>query len=174
MDDAWRRVRTEEAPKRRRRRALDRVVLVAFAPEREEDLRRPLIDDVSGALLRKLSGAATVEQYVSWFERLYLLRRAPSIPGFSGRRFAVLSAREAAFALLPELRGRRVILLGRTVARAFGLRREAFPPFAWVERHGAEFALLPPPTPLHAFWRSYSNRASAARFFGSVVSEILA
>ena len=147
----------------------DRVLLLGQAPARDGDPRRPLIGGRgSGRILQLLTGT-TLRQYSRIFERRNLLQAWPGSAGAKGDLFPMTDAREAANALLPFLAGRRVVLLGTGVARAFGFPPET-PRFEWFERDGTRFALSPHPSPANLWWNAWRNRAEAARFFGSITT----
>lgn len=75
----------------------------------------------SGAVLAAMAGL-TFDEFRRRFDRVNLLRRWPGRePGQAkGHKFPLAAARHAAARL--DVRGRRVVLAGRRVALAFGLR----------------------------------------------------
>ena len=75
-------------------------------------------------------------------------------------------ARVCAEMMLSELRGRRVVLLGSGVARAFGLRCA---PLVWCVLGPAEFAVLPHPSGVNLWWNKEENRRSARAFFSDLL-----
>jgi uracil-DNA glycosylase len=146
----------------------DRVVLLGQAPSRDGDPLRPLIGGGSGRILQLLTGTM-VSQYRELYERRNLLKSWPGAADGKGDHFPTAEAHAAAVALLPRLAGRRVVLLGSGVARAFGFDTLT-PRFCWIERDGVRFALSPHPSPVNRWWNEYRNRAQAARFFGSITT----
>ena len=88
-------------------------------------------------------------------------------------------ARGAAESCLERLRGRRVLFLGRRVAKAFGFGKEDLPPLSWRQavpegsvlgvRTGrrvrfARVAVIPHPSGINAWYNSEENRELASRF----------
>jgi hypothetical protein len=96
------------------------------------------------------------------FEMINLLPRFPGVKpdGSKGDLFPAHLAKISASRLLPELRGRRVVLAGRSVAKAFDLRMDFL-----EERGGALGAesvlLLPHPSGVNLWWNSPENRKRA-------------
>lgn len=144
------------------------VVLIGQAPGRLGDPARPLVGKGSGDLLQRLTGAMP-GQYERLFERRNLLGSWPGRSSAGGDSFPQSEAKHAAQAILPSLAGRRVVLLGSGVARAFGFSAKTTR-FRWVERDGATFALSPHPSQVNRWWNNPRNRAEAARFFGSILT----
>lgn len=117
-----------------------RVVLVGQAPSRRSDPARPLSgrsgDFLSTAAGFKIGGAFDLRNLLSGF------------PGKKGKgdAFPLWKAKIAAWALCRELKGRRVVLLGQNVARAFGFGRPEL--MTWVAGPWPlwETAVLPHPS----------------------------
>jgi len=63
--------------------------------------------------------------------------------------------------MLPELRGRWVLLIGQGVARAFGVQAGLL---EWVEREGAWLAVVPHPSGVNRWWNELRNVERAAAF----------
>src|SRR3990172_5633772 len=144
-----------------------RVILIGQAPSRDGDPERPLLGNPGHeGLLYRLSGAATRDQFEAIFEARNLLAAWPGSSKSKGDRFPIKDARAAAERMLPELAGRRVVLLGVGVAKAFGFKPDT-PRLTWIERDGVTFALSPHPSLVNLWWNDNRNRAEAARFFGS-------
>lgn len=147
---------------------VERVLLIGQAPSRRGRPDRPLIGGRSGAFLMELTGCG-LQQYVRRFERRNLLAEFPgSAP--HGDLFPRLEAREAAERLLPELAGRRVVLVGRAVAEAFSQGTGEF--YQWVrDERGFEFAVIPHPSPVNRHWNEPGARAAAMGFFARLANE---
>lgn len=115
------------------------AVLVGQAPSRHGRPDRPLTGP-SGKAIAEAAGVAYPMQYLATFDRVNVLEHFPRKPvGYTslnpltgdeneyrmpmpGDPFPLEDARTAALALAPELADQVVILLGRGVARCFGLR----------------------------------------------------
>jgi len=119
---------------------------------------RPL-EGRNGKRLASLLGVS-VEEYLSGTDRVNLLNEYPGRAG-NGDAFPLDAARAAAREMLPRLKGRVVILLGRGVARAFGVRAN----FLEIEhRDGVTFATIPHPSGRNRWWNDPANVERAARF----------
>lgn len=135
-----------------RRKGLKRVVLVGQAPSRGSDPKRPL-SGRSGEFLSLLAGFPVRRR----FELRNLLDVFPGKKG-KGDAFPLWKARLAAWELTKKLKGRRVVLLGQNVARAFGMARRGlfhWEPGPWPIR---ETAVFPHPSGINLFWNSPVNR----------------
>jgi len=71
-------------------------------------------------------------------------------------------ARQKAEQVESRLVGRTVLLLGRNVAKAFGLLK--LPWMAWTEKFEANIAVIPHPSGIVIWWNSLENRKQAAIF----------
>lgn len=140
----------------------ERVVLVAPSP----------LPEKAPEFIRWLSGALE-PQYESVYETKILLPWWPGPDRGKGKTYPAADARIAARKMAETLLRRRVVLLGRDVARAFGLA-PAIAPFLWVpgERdwpgEPTRFAFCPYPDEAEKFWRDGRNRGAGARFFGEI------
>lgn len=150
---------------------MDKPILIGQAPNRTMKDPRPLIGGRTGGLLMALAGYADNEPgYLRAFDRVNLLSEWPGANGGKGDRFPAAAARRAADSMAPDLAGRRVILVGRGVCRAFGLRD--LPWFEWLEDpRGFRVAAIPHTSPINSFWNPTANRAEACRFFHRVREE---
>lgn len=139
-----------------------RVVLIGQAPCRKGDPSKPLTGS-SGLKLAQLAGVEFPGEYARLFERVNVLReyRGPAAGG-KGDAFPLSEARAAAKALMPELRGRVVVVLGRNVARAFELHGLGWT--TWWPACGVVWGVIPHPSPLVRWWNDSGNRAQAASF----------
>jgi hypothetical protein len=108
------------------------------------------------------------QQYSEAFDHATLLNAT-----LSNQKF---QAEAAANALLPSLRGRRVVLIGRGLAEAFGLRAPALEWTRMLYRSSVnteaytEMACLPSPSPINSWWNVPANEAAAARFLQAEAS----
>lgn len=108
-----------------------RPVLVGQAPGPNTDPDLPLYPLPRGSAGGRLADymGLSLGQYLRTFERVNLLREYPGARGVKHSRtvdhqqdrFPAQRARTAANALRPMLAGRHVLLMGRGVAKAFGL-----------------------------------------------------
>ena len=138
-----------------------KTLLLGAAPSRSSDPSRPLIGGHSGTKLQELCGL-NLRQYFEAFDRADLLQAYP------GSIWPKVQASAAAAALLPALRGRRVVLVGRGVAEAFGLRAPALEWTRLLYSGDAsayiEVAYLPHPSGLNLWWNCPANTEAAAKF----------
>lgn len=131
------------------------------APSRNADLKRPLIGGKSGYFLQQLCGM-TLLQYVRAFETVNLIDVWPG-PAPKGDLFPPAEAKASAERKAASWSGRRVILLGKNVARAFGHHKT--PPMTWADDpRGFRVAVMPHPSGVNLFWNAPANR-EAARVF---------
>ena len=142
-----------------------RTVIIGQAPSQHSDPRRPLLGGHSGAKLQELCGF-NLRQYFEAFDRANLIKSWPGCAaGGKGDAFPAPEAQAAAHAMLPALFGRRVVLLGRGVAEAFGLRA---PPLEWTRLPcpggWLEAAYLPHPSGINRWWNTKANTSAAADF----------
>lgn len=113
-------------------------------------------DGLSGDRLGRYMGFSGREELRATAECHNLLTRYPGPRGSKGDRFPRWKARTAARELSTSLRERRVLLAGRLVAEAFGVRAEYF---KWV-RHAASFdaVVIPHPSGVNHWWNDPLNR----------------
>lgn len=147
----------------------DRVVIIGQAPSSRSDWRRPLVGGETGENLRALTGLS-MRRYVKTFEFRNVLGHWPGrAPDGKGDLFPRAQARAAAAAMTPELSGRRVVLLGRAVADAFGVRnRKWFEFYLCAETFHA--AVMPHPSRVSRFWNSQDNVDRARAFMRSLIT----
>lgn len=148
-------------------------LIVAQAPSRRSDPSEPL----SGASGRRLAALAGMshEEFLSAFERKNLVGIYPGRDG-KGDRFPMKEAVDAANEIiLHDFRGgRRIVLLGRTVATAF-VGTEILSQFRLLQwhgdliNHGFQVALCPHPSGVSLWWNEPEN-VQAARAFWSALS----
>lgn len=134
-----------------------KTLLLGEAPSRTSDPLRPFSGS-SGDRLRLVLGGALRPSY-------QLANLFSAWPGREsdgkGSRWDAREARAAASAL--DLRGRRVVFVGRRVARAFGHERAPFLEWAEDER-GFRFAVLPHPSGIVRWWNEPANVERARSF----------
>lgn len=130
-----------------------KIVLIGRAPTRGASSTEPL-DGVVGRRLAALAGLDH-KDFMTRFDRVNLVEeRAPPA--------AML---EAADALRPKLKGRKVVLLGATVAAAFRLRENEYTWFKPVEiPPNIELAVMPHVDGKSTWWNEPANEHEARDF----------
>lgn len=157
--------------------AHEAILLVGEAPSATSDPRRPL-EGRTGAKLAALAGMS-MEAFGRRFALANLLHAYPG-PGASGKGSAFpdeearVAASQLRALLSVEPAPRRIVLLGKRVARAFGERAE--PLCAWrPARFGGrdvELAVVPHPSGVNKWYNSPENVALVERFlFEALVEE---
>lgn len=159
-------------------------LLIGQAPGPNTDSDLPLYPvpaQSTGGRLAKLAGMSRRE-YLKSFERINLLR---DFPGRTGRddKFPIGKARVAARAIEPLLAGRAVVLVGRNVARAFGLEElewhtwSEFPVrrFLPVSQRIviAQVAVVPHPSGRNHWYNRSENRRIAREFWEELKKGLL-
>jgi len=142
----------------KRTHSKDRIVLIGQAPSKRGDPAKPLEGKL---IVSRLAGICGIdkEQYMAATERYNVLRRWPGKNG-KGDRFPMRQARRSARRLALRFGGRRVVLLGRSVAKAFGLTIEYL---KWANI-GFTVAVVPHPSGINRWWNGARNKAAARRF----------
>lgn len=117
----------------------------------------------SGARLAAMLGM-TVDEFARRHARLNVFEHYPGRSAGKGDAFPAAAARRAAAAIAPSLAGRRVILLGRAVAAAFG--QPPTPVLAWrPDALGSrQLAVVPHPSGVCRWWNDPDNLSAAAAF----------
>jgi hypothetical protein len=128
------------------------VVIIGEAPT---DGSPYALEGRGGARLAEYAGLSWA-QYLTRTERHNLISRPVDA-------WPTREARDAAQAVWPSLLGRRTILLGQNVARAFGVGEV---PLRWrvVDDHGTEVAIVPHPSGRNLWWNDPEHRSAARRF----------
>lgn len=139
-----------------------RTLVVGEAPSRTSTA--PL-DGPSGRRLAALAGVP-FEELPARFELTNLLDRWPGRGSGPGAAFPRAEARAAAASM--EIEGRRVVLLGKRVASAFGVVGDLLDV---VEHRGAEVLVLPHPSGASRWWNSPDGRARAEAALRSFVGD---
>jgi uracil-DNA glycosylase len=138
-------------------------LLVGQAPGPSGDNSRPLSGRI-GKRLAQLMGVS-FDAYLSTFDRINLLASFPGKSDGKGDKFPLHEAREIASLL--DLGGRPfVLLMGRGVARAFGMI--GTPWLEWFELRGANVAVVPHPSGVNRWWNDAKNEAEARSFLASL------
>jgi uracil-DNA glycosylase len=144
------------------------MVIVGQAPNREQRLRWVgFWASRSGRFFARCAGLTLGELRRICFANV--IRRFPGDQQ-KGDAFPIAEARAGAKRLRRRLRGRRVLMLGGNVARAFGLRAELM---TWSDAGGFEAAVVPHPSGVNRWWNDPRNRAAARRFLRRCVGEHL-
>jgi uracil-DNA glycosylase len=140
-----------------------KLIIVGQAPGRRGDPRQTLKGKVGRRLARTFG--VSEEQYTLCTELHNVLECWPGKHG-KGDRFPMAAAREAARNLKPTLEGNRVLLLGRAVAAAFGVRVGYL---TWIHLGACLVAVLPHPSGINRWWNEPKNRRAAERFLRGLV-----
>lgn len=120
-------------------------LLIGQAPGKKTDPERPLNSDTdSGYRLRRYARLSRCE-YDELFDKINLINEFPGKdPACKGDIFPLSEATEMANRIRPTLAGRRVVFVGRHVARAFGhFKTKFFVPF---QEHGYWCTIVPHPS----------------------------
>lgn len=115
-------------------------------------------------------------EYEEAFDRANLLNIWPGKAG-KGDKFDAVKAGKAAWRMVPKLHKRRVVLLGKNVAKAFNC--EDMPLMVWEHRGGwkgklqyeCEVAVLPHPSGVNRWWNNPKNYARARAFLLEAASQ---
>lgn len=129
---------------------------------------------LTGPAGRTLARCADVEFhfYLNACERRNLLNRWPGSNG-RGSAFPLREANRVAVAMMPALNGRRVVLLGKRVARAFWVETDYLKWAGHTYRHPdrldevfAHFhvAVVPHPSRINRWWNDAQNLIRARAF----------
>ncbi len=122
---------------------------------------------LEGRIGKRLAALAGIsqEEYVERTERMNLL---PHYPGENGKgdAFDPEEAARRALALMGEIKGRRVLFLGRSVAQAFGFGKKDLPILTWLKSPSldADVAVMPHPSGIVHWWNDEDNREAASQF----------
>lgn len=117
---------------------------------------------LTGKVGRKLADLAglSYHDYLQAFDRRNLLNYYPGPAKVGeGDSFLVAEAKTAAVRMRPQLAGRVVILLGASVAEAFGYGKVPLTEWTRCYAWGAEFlmAKVPHPSGVNRWWNDYEN-----------------
>lgn len=165
---------------------LGKVVVIGQAPCNGGDPTKP----VTGAIGRRLAavmGLGWPEEYLRFFDRANLIDEYLGSTTGKGDFFPLDRAMKAAGQSLSQLVGRRVLLLGRGVAKAYGLVRSKFlvwermyrvdENFVWESPSSATwddvrcpradeilFSIFPHPSGINAIWNQKRNQERFTKF----------
>jgi hypothetical protein len=130
---------------------------------------RPFFGDGPSVRLLASLLSIEVEDLMCVFELRNLL---PKHPGCckKGDKFDSVQGKLAAHRLMGECAGRRMVLAGRHVAKAFGM--SSTPPLSVVVMpRGCLALLLPHPSGVNLWWNSAENRRHAGQVLRRFVKE---
>lgn len=144
----------------------DRILLIGQAPGPNTNPRKPLYplpESSSGGRLAKFMGL-TAEQYLVLFDRCNVLQE---FPGKYDRddRFPIRQALIAARAMLPFLKDRQVVFVGRNVANVFGYQELPF--HKWTVDTEFDFLLscVPHPSGRNRWYNLEENVDASQKFW---------
>jgi uracil-DNA glycosylase len=147
-----------------------KLLLVGQAPNSRRTAKQLVLDPSlvlagrSGFRLSKLAGVS-FETYLRRTERVNLL---PYYPGENekGKCFPIDDASFYARRLRREARGRRILLLGSSVAMAFAVSPKPLLRWRrlWTPSGEALFAVVPHPSGVNRWWNDAKNARRASRF----------
>jgi hypothetical protein len=134
-----------------------KIGLVGQAPSRRGDPRKPLAGP-NGRKIARLAGMS--------YDELIACRRRHLNPNYSGKRhkgdgFDDAKGYVNAADVLLDWRVERIVLLGKNVARCFGLRDLPF--LAEMRIYGRRFLLFPHPSGANRWWNERRNERRARR-----------
>ena len=132
-----------------------KLILLGQAPSRHTDPGVAIIAGRAGSTLAKLAG-------LSVFDLLRAVKPINILPDWEGPAddLPMSLAADAAECLLPRLRGRRVVMLGRAVGRVFGVGRDK--DFLWHGyTRGFDGLLFPHPGGVPRWWSDPENTRRA-------------
>lgn len=99
-------------------------------------------------------------RYLMQFERRNLLPVFPG-EGRAGDKFSMARARKAADALIVELNGRRVLVVGQATAEALGLQCPILVNHIW---RGVEWGVIPHTSGRNRYWNDLAAHLRAQEF----------
>ncbi len=148
---------------------MKRPLIIGQAPSATSDPDQAL-SGASGERLAELAGLSHAG-FLRLFECINLIEAYPGRKP-KGDVFPVEAARESALSLIFSGRmiDRRVVMLGASVADAFGLYGEV-PWLRWHRRATMSLALCPHPSRIVQWWNAPGNVADARRFWRALVLE---
>lgn len=145
-----------------------KLLLIGQAPNRVGDPSKPLEGRIA-VLLSRLAGVPA-EEYLDKTERINLLCLWPgSAPHGKGDAFPRTLAEISARSLQPALRGRKIIFVGKAVAKTFHVKDTPY--CTWQVHHGLDYsyAILPHPSGIVRWWNSKKNRKNASAFLSQAL-----
>jgi hypothetical protein len=133
----------------------NKIGLVGQAPSRRGDPRKPLAGP-NGQKIARLAGMS--------YDELIACRRRHLNTHYSGKRrksdaFDDAKGNVNAADVLLDWRVERIVLLGKNVARCFGLRDLPF--LAEIRIYGRRFLIFPHPSGTNQWWKERRNERRA-------------
>ena len=148
-------------------------LIIGQAPARGNDDKLPFAG-ASGARLASLAGVGeSGDDLPEHFELRNLISKYPGKTGSGkGDAFDLAAAKLQAGVIMEEIYGsdrRWVLLMGKSVARAFGMgNREYLKPYAWSMHL---FVIFPHPSGVNRWWNNPYNVEQAAGVLQAVLSD---
>jgi len=138
----------------------DRVLLIGQAPSENGSKDEVLC----GKIGRRLSKLADMEfdEYVRCTDRVNVFDEWPGKKG-KGDAWDAKKAEKKAKQMLPDLKNRHVLFVGRNVADAFGFRDLPFLQWRYADV-AVRVAVIPHPSGIVTWWNDPDNRMAAADF----------
>lgn len=136
-------------------------LIIGQAPGPKTDPAEPL----SGPSGRRLAALCelSLDDFLACFQRVNLMNRFPGKAG-KGDAFRIDRARRAALRLSQSFGGRKVVLLGNHVARAFEVLPIS-PPGAFMPMWGGLVTIFPHPSGISRWWNDPKNVRLASQFW---------
>lgn len=124
-------------------------------------------DGLSGDRLARYMGFEGRGELRTRVDLMNVLKSYPGPKGSKGDAFPLRRARRGAQKIARQLHGRRVLLAGKQVARAFGVRTGYF---QWsAHEKGFEVAVIPHPSGVNHWWNDRANRLLFATFVQAIL-----
>ena len=142
-----------------------KLLLIGQAPSaRSADVTKALEGSLNVVKLCRLFGCSWRE-YIQETERINVLGYWPGKAG-KGDVFPIAEARALAVGLLPKLRRRKVLFVGKATARVFGCEA---PPCQWDDHYNQHgwafaFAIIPHLSGVNRWWNDPNHHAQAEAF----------
>jgi len=145
-------------------------VIIGQAPHKSAVKNfRPLIDGKCGYRLSETCGIEH-EEYAQIFNTINLIDEYMGKSG-KGDYFPLKLAKEKASQIWPDLDSKYdiVILAGKSVANAFGIKAEYF---QWIKINDINLVVIPHPSGVNRWWNDDSNKEKAKQFMRNLIKEI--
>lgn len=146
------------------------IVLVGQAPSMSGDPRRPL-EGASGRKMASLLGM-TFDEYLRNTHRVNIFKNHQGRLA-KGDKFPLDRAKKKTMRLQVPAGAAVVLLLGKNVAAAFGIRNAQFfdQRYMWPRNSSRiiEVRVVPHPSGVSRWWNEPENRRTAARRFAEIV-----
>ena len=142
-----------------------KITFVGYAPSKSGDPYRPLDGPGTGYRLAKLLGLPH-DEYLARFGRVNLFFTKPEKIGARDAKLSnALSFRSEVFVRYLFLNDERYVLLGRDVAKAFGICEM----FSWVFIGSTRVAAIPHPSGRNRWYNDKKNVRRVERFLRALV-----